>query len=390
MYNLGDLSYTLQPRVMPPEVVYALVRRIKDHCLRHGLEEVVLVLHGGEPMLAGQAFFRMLVSEARGYLLPEVTPYFCMQTNGTLLSSKWIDVLVELQIGFGISLDGPQEINDANRVDHADRGSYLQVAEAISRALADRRCKELFGSVLTVVNLTVDPVSLYKHFKGMGLRGVDFLLPDGTYDNPPPGLTVNGADTPYADWLISIFDQWFHEQDPSFSIRLFENVIGLIFGSPLSTDYIGGRHNDVLVIETDGGLEPVDVLKSCGNGFTKLGLNVLANAIDDVYKSELIQTYQQGLTALCKTCQKCLVRDVCGGGYIPHRYSSKNGFSNPSIYCRDLMKMITHIQGKTLGALPTELKTELSLKPLTYDEARKDNIVGLSQKQELEGRCEFS
>jgi uncharacterized protein len=35
--------------------------------------------------------------------------------------------------------------------------------------------------------------------------------------------------------------------------------------------------------------------------------------------------------------------DVCGGGYYPHRYSTANGFSNPSVYCPDLMKLIGHI-----------------------------------------------
>jgi uncharacterized protein len=107
--------------------------------------------------------------------------------------------------------------------------------------LADPRCTQLCGSVLTVINLAVDPIDLYRHFKGLGLRGVDFLLADGTYDDPPPALTLDGSDTPYTDWLVRIFDEWFEEGNPSFSISLFENVIALIFGSPIATDNIGGK-----------------------------------------------------------------------------------------------------------------------------------------------------
>jgi len=38
------------------------------------------------------------------------------------------------------------------------------------------------------------------------------------------------------------------------------------------------------------------------------------------------------------------VRDVCGGGYYPHRYRAGEGFLNPSVYCPDLLRLITSIR----------------------------------------------
>lgn len=35
----------------------------------------------------------------------------------------------------------------------------------------------------------------------------------------------------------------------------------------------------------------------------------------------------------------------CGGGYLPHRYSKENGYSNPSVYCDDLYATFEHMQG---------------------------------------------
>src|SRR2546427_2069843 len=84
MYNLGDSSYLGQPKVMSDAVVTASMEKIRRHCLRHGVTEVGLVLHGGEPMLAGRDFFRRFVAEAQRVLRPELTPHFMMQTNGTL------------------------------------------------------------------------------------------------------------------------------------------------------------------------------------------------------------------------------------------------------------------------------------------------------------------
>jgi uncharacterized protein len=121
--------------------------------------------------------------------------------------------------------------------------------------------------------------------------------PDGHYGNRPPRLLPDGSSTVYADWLIKIFDEWFQEGDPSFHIRIFEKILDLIFGTVETTDYIGGDQNRILVIETDGGIEPLDVLKICGNNFTKLGYNVLSNTIDDVGMSPLIGIKcRQGLT----------------------------------------------------------------------------------------------
>ncbi|MGW2213822.1 hypothetical protein ACWCSD_02440, partial [Nonomuraea sp. NPDC001684] len=36
---------------------------------------------------------------------------------------------------------------------------------------------------------------------------------------------------------------------------------------------------------------------------------------------------------------------ICGGGLYPHRYREGSGFRNPSVYSRDLYRLITHIRG---------------------------------------------
>ena len=364
MYNLADKSYRQQPAVMSQDVVDATIGRIRAHALRNGLGSVTIIFHGGEPLLAGEQFFRYFIDAANSRLRPEITPRFSLQTNATLLSREWLELLTELNISFGVSLDGPAEINDVNRVDHQGRGSYEKVAAAIKLVTADERFVNLSRFVLTVINPESDPLVVYRHFLSLGFRGIDFLFPDGTYDYPPPGLTADGTATPYADWLIPIFDEWFDSGDESFTIRLFENIMRMIFGAQRSTDNIGGRKGTVIVIETDGGIEPVSALKACGEGFTKVGLNVLNQEIDQAYEIPLFEQYLGGTDVLSDTCKQCPIVSVCGGGYLPHRYRSANGFDNPSIYCRDLIKLIAHIQERTLNVLPEKVRKELHLATL--------------------------
>ena len=144
MYNKGDLSYLQQPKVMPMAVVDAAIERIRAYSSASGTRRVSIILHGGEPLLAGQTFFRRFVEKANSELLPDIQPVFNMQTNGTLLDQSWLDLLRELDIRFGISLDGPESINDANRVDHRGQGSYARVRRAIDLVLADSRVDDLF------------------------------------------------------------------------------------------------------------------------------------------------------------------------------------------------------------------------------------------------------
>src|SRR5262249_17172629 len=49
---------------------------------------------------------------------------FSLTTNGTLLRPEIIEYLAENRVGVTISLDGPKELNDAQRVFQTGRGSY--------------------------------------------------------------------------------------------------------------------------------------------------------------------------------------------------------------------------------------------------------------------------
>ena len=68
-------------------------------------------------------------------LLKELSPVvqlsFKVQTNATLISDEWIDIFSKYNVSVGISIDGPKEYNDVDRVDHKNRGSYDSVRQGI-------------------------------------------------------------------------------------------------------------------------------------------------------------------------------------------------------------------------------------------------------------------
>jgi len=387
MYNSGDESYKFQPKFMNDETVISLFKKVKTHCLKKGLSTFHFILHGGEPLLVGESFFRDFVKKAKRILLPEIKPTFSIQTNGILINDKWCELFKELKIGIGISIDGIQSVNDENRIDHRGKGTYERVVKGIKTMQRN----DVGIGVLSVVNVDSDPIEAYEHIKLLNITSVDFLLPDYTYDNPPKGI-INGdldrLNTPYADWLIKIFDKWFTDKD-KLDIRLFKYAVCLLLGGEIEFDYIGTANNDVLVIETDGGIEPVDSLKICGNEFTKIKANIKTHQIDEALQSPLSRMYHLSKKMVSKRCSVCPILEICGGGFLPHRYSSNNGFNNPSIYCVDLIKLFTHMQGKVMNEFTkAQLEEFGGITILTHEDVKK-SIRQEVQEAEEPGYSEF-
>jgi uncharacterized protein len=270
---------------------------------------------------------------------------FGMQSNGTLISPAMIEVLKRHQISTGISLDGPKQINDLGRKDHAAQSTYDRAAEGIRQLQINR----LLGGILCTIQLEADPLETYSHLKSFAPRMLEFNLSLGSYDNPPPGkIAPAHSDTAYADWLIPIFDAWYAEKPMQTSIRFFHDIMTLLLGAKSSVETLGLGPVDIIAIETNGAIEAVDTMKIAGEGAPELQLNVCKNSFDDALLHPKVQMRQATVKSLCITCQECPISAVCGGGYFPTRYSSSNGFNNPSVFCTDLYKLITHIRRRML------------------------------------------
>jgi len=254
--------------------------------------------------------------------------------------------LDELDVRVGVSVDGYADAHDRHRRYASGRGSYRAVAAALERL---RRFPHLYGGLLCAVDLGNDPVRTYRALADFGPPKIDFLLPHGTWLNPPPGRTRASASTPYADWLTEIFDEWYPK--PRTRVRLFEEIMALLLGGASDSEIVGLGPAQMVVIETDGSIEQEDTLKAAYAGATATTLHVDRDPLDAALVLPQIAARQIGVRALAAQCRTCPVRSVCGGGLYSHRYDNGTGFLNPSVYCPDLLALIRHIRGRVLGDL---------------------------------------
>ncbi|MBO3746797.1 FxsB family radical SAM/SPASM domain protein [Streptosporangiaceae bacterium NEAU-GS5] len=344
VYEMADQSWRSRPKRMSLETVKAASARITEHVLAHDLRHVQVILHGGEPLLAGARHIAEIVDRMRTDV--PVSVEILVQTNATLLDEEFLRALDECDVGVGVSLDGAEPDNDRARRTKDGRGSYRKVAAALER-LGSPEWRRLFRGILCAVDLRNDPLETFAALRRFDPPAIDFLLPHGNWTNPPPGRTEGSPATPYADWLLTVFDNWTGEP----RIRLFDEIIRLVVGGRSRTEQVGLSPAAMVVIETDGSIEQSDILKSAYDGAAWTGLHVDRDPFDRLLLHPMTAARQIGAAALAPECVNCPIGQTCGGGMFAHRFRSGSGFLNPSVYCPDLLRLIGHIGDVVRAAL---------------------------------------
>jgi uncharacterized protein len=353
VYTLADQSWRSQPKVMSPEVVTLAAERIAEHAADHGLRSVRLILHGGEPLLAGHAYLRKIVETVRAEVGPKVRVDVAVQTNAVLLNEDTLRSFRDLEVMVGVSLDGGRRANDRNRRYADGRSSFDAVADAL-RLLRSPPFRHLYSGLLCTVDLANDPIETYEALLEFEPATIDLLLPHGTWDSPPPGWR-NSGETPYGDWLITVFDRWYGNSGETV-VRLFQEVVNLLLGGASASEAVGLTPSTLVVIETDGTIEQTDSLKVVREGAPATGLSLADHRFDLALEHPGMVARQLGWEALSDTCKACRFGRVCGGGLYPHRYRPGTGFRNPSVYCADLFRLIEHIHARLVDDLRRTLR----------------------------------
>lgn len=350
IYTMADQSWRSRPSLITTTTIDAATRRIGEHASRHGLAQVTVVLHGGEPLLAGSRGLEYVASAVRRELPKNVLVDLRIQTNGVLLDDGLLHTLRLHRIRVGVSIDGGQAHHDRHRHRLDGRGSYAATARGL-RLLGRPENRDLYAGLLCVVDTRNDPVDVYEALLEFSPPALDFLLPHGNWSVPPPGLHRRTGDTPYAEWLIAAFDRWYGAPRQETAVRLFQELINLLLGGRSRTAQVGLSPVAFVVIDTDGSFQQVDALKSADEGAADIGLNVFDHPVDSVLHHPDVRSRQLGFDALGENCRRCGVVRVCGGGNYAHRYRRGHGFRQPSVYCHDLKRLIHHIAARVSADL---------------------------------------
>jgi uncharacterized protein len=333
-YWFRDAAVYTKPKLMSADVLRQLLRRIEEHVVKYPLAEFPLTLHGGEPLLWGVENFHQLaeacerISAQTGCQIP-----ISVTTNGVLIDETWLDCFKVHDIMVAISLDGPAHIHDLHRRTFHGTGTHAAVERAARMLLSH----DIAMTALAVCNPAYEAKEYFEFFASCGVRSYDIMIPDATVDEDPPRI---------AAFYKELFDLWLeanHDRE-TVRIRIVTDMVSSLLGNNSPTEGVGYNPVELCTVMTDGSVEAHDVLRIAGDGVTQTTFNIFDHAIDDVRNEPRWKAAREASINLCEKCRQCEFRDACGGGYLPHRFSRKNGYDNPSVYCDDLYATFEHIR----------------------------------------------
>jgi uncharacterized protein len=329
--------YSTEPEDAPAEMPLGIALEAVRQALQRETDappdanrpDLLVILHGGEPLLCFP-LIRDLVLAAEGLaarLGKKIA--FGGQTNLSRLNRAVVGFSLEHHVAWGVSLDGPPELNDCFRVLAGGGGTY-KFFEKARRTYPEfvRTC----GVLTTVTAHNQDRLlDIARHFRDCGAAGWGWTLfqaaglgRDGT------GRFGVSYDRLLAAWNL-LFDAVEAGEFDGFEVgpvvRYLENLV-CGPGSNMCMRNGCGAARELLSVSSDGVIEACDCIdrKSplAGLGMVRIGA---ADSLRQAERSEKARVIRSRDVALGE-CGECIWLAVCGGGclaYTPSLHGRPEG-----------------------------------------------------------------
>ncbi len=299
----------------------------------HRTPTVTVAWQGGEPTLMGLDFFKRSVEFVQRYRRPGQEIEYTFQTNGVLLDDEWCAFLKQHNFLVGLSVDGPQEIHDAYRVNKGGQGTFSQVM----RGWEHLRRHGVDFNILCTVNAANQHHGrrVYQFFRDeLGAQWMQFIpiverataetlaIANQGWSEQAGGQrllytqtgslvterTVGGEQ--YGRFLVDIYEEWIRRDVGKVYVQLFDVTLHAFFGEHLlcihapTCGYGPALEHNGDLYSCDHFVEPTFLL---GN-------------IHQTHMIELVASPRQRQFGdnkrdeLTRQCQGCDVRALCNGG----------------------------------------------------------------------------
>ena len=335
-YWFRDPLVMSSPKMLQPEVITAFIDKLSEHISQFKLKIFSITFHGGEPTLFPLDRFENLCQSLRSIEhKTECRFRFSMQSNGLLIDDGWIKVLKKYNVVLGISMDGEQQVHDKYRIDHKGRGTYLKTVAAIERL----RAAGLSVYILSVADPQSGAARFVDHLVDqLGIKKFDALIPHLHHENKVESI---------ADYYCDLFDRYIDELiEQDVGIRILDKYMRQMVLTRQQQNSGPGYISTVTLL-TDGYLEATDDLRGAG-GLAPSKINIKTDALQQVSEDPLWREIYHSSLNLSEKCQSCEFKDTCVGGPMATRWSDENRFNNPSVYCDDLFKIMTHMKNRLI------------------------------------------
>lgn len=340
--------------VMSSEVLEKTIRLVRE-----GSDSAMYFWHGGEPLLAGEQFYKKAVNLQKKYYGKAITR--CgntIQTNGTLLKNRFIEFCRDNRINLGVSYEG-------------EYGADLRPGENV-KSIGDtlrymKKKGHMFSVSATVHGGNVDSMmDMYEYFKKEGI----------TFNFSPSlriGCGLDNEDT-YLDRekfvknSIEVFDRWVSDVDVGIPVLPYYQYVRSKLTSPNISDC---SHSSCLMnwicVYPNGDVYPCG--KACPEHY-RIGNIMNVSSIGELFKTEGFRNILLDSVERRNKCKSCSIYDKCMGGCTVDAYYDGDPQSTGGFSCETYKAIYGHISDVIDDIIDNE--RDLS----NYNRYIRDSVIG--------------
>jgi uncharacterized protein len=316
---------------MPVEVAAALATAVA--LFEETEHPVGIVWHGGEPLAVGPAAYEALLAPFEPLRRAGRIQHY-VQTNATLITETWCDLLAGHDVRVGVSIDGPATMN-AERVDLRGRPALDRILRGITRL----REHGIPFSVISVVGAAgiQAPEDLLDFLAGLGARSVGFNIEEiegaNTARQPPTPVQAEEF------WRRTLV--WAREHPAAPPVREVERLAEYLrlVRSGRGTEWDRRRLDPIPTVSWKGDVallspELADTAAPEYRDF--VAGNILDRPLADILQAAYRLNYVRDfLTGLDRCQAACEFFGFCRGAQAANRYFENGSFeSTETNHCR--------------------------------------------------------
>lgn len=329
----ADPYKTLPSRSMSLETL----ERMVDSFLFYSYPNSVFAFQGGEPTLAGPAFFEKLVEWQKQYGRDGQAVSNALQTNGILIDERWCNLFREYHWLIGLSIDGPEDVHDLYRLNKAGHPTWRKVMNAIEIM---QKHKVDFNVLCVLSQANVEkPKEVYKFFRGLGIDYIQYI-PLSEFDNEGNRLPFTITPEQYGRFMCETFDLWWPERR-KVRIRYFDNIAEALAGQRPGNCTMHETCDSYVVVEYNGDVYPCDFFVESG---WKLG-NVNLDSWPELARKQKRFQFAANKTLPHPACEVCEWQSLCHGGCPKHRKDPRRRFEDLDYFCSAYKMVFAKVTG---------------------------------------------
>lgn len=335
-----DCSYCYLPdRLNKRKISLETVEKALNWAFSSGLvrQPFTLLWHAGEPMVLPATFYEQatVLLERCNVSGFEVTQSF--QTNATLVNDAWCEFIRRRGVQVGVSVDGPDFLNDRHRVTRQGGGTL----DRVLRGMQLLRDYEIFFDVITVLTSTsLDyPDELFDFYMEHGVTSVAFNVEEIEGPHVTSSLSGSGVESRFRRFYSRFMDLAL-AADPPLRVREFDSAHNSVsYRQPPEMRTQECRPFAILNVDYEGNFSTYSPellgLSSPRHGSFVLG-NVAQASLESVLTMPRFLALDDEIRRGVDLCQEtCRYFPFCGGGPPGNKFFENGDFATTeTLSCR--------------------------------------------------------